>query len=60
MILLLMHISQFVLLIFWLKIDQIVTLVNWMEKSDKVFNNLPRRTYQYKQPKNTLSSLKKD
>ena len=60
MILLLMHISQFVLLIFWLKIDQIVTLVNWMEKSDKVFNNLPRRTYQYKQPKNILSSLKKD
>ena len=59
MILLLMHISQFVLLIFWLKIDQIVTLVNWMEKSDKVFNNLPRRTYQYKQPKNILSSLKK-
>ena len=55
-----MHISQFVLLRFWLKIDQIVTLVNWMEKSDKVFNNLPRRTYQYKQPKNTLSSLKKD
>ena len=35
MILLLMHISQFVLLRFWLKIDQIVTLVNWMEKCDK-------------------------
>ena len=33
MILLLMH--QFVLLRFWLKIDQMVTLVNWMEKYDK-------------------------
>ena len=33
MILLFMH--QFVLLRFWLKIDQMVTLVNWMEKYDK-------------------------